>query len=212
MAFISALFYGPGLLKSSMGSRAVYNDLSSMQHFRQLRPFMPEVARVALATWNRHLDFLTPQHIITALVDDDWSNGQRKEMARVLLELLPHRVRHLPPTRVQYPGPLFCTNEMFWPADDSLPLLAQFVTGDSFLILNIMECTDAELQEWLEAPVTEWSDDSNSPHYKTAFHTLKLFAQKVHYTNDAAERFVIVIVIFFSFFFSSSPPITVIQE
>ena len=188
MAFISALFYGPDLLKSSLGARAVYNDLSSMLRYRQLRNRMPQVAEEALSTWDRHLDSLTGPHVITALVDDDWSDGQRQGVARALLQLLPHRVLQLPPSRVQYPGPGFCRNPAFWPVDDSLPVLFQFVTGESFLIFNILEVTDEELREWLEAPVREWSDSINSPHYKRAYHTLKLFAQKTDYTNDAAER------------------------
>ena len=149
---------------------------------------MPEVAAEALKTWNRHLDFITPQHIITALVCDDFSDDQRAGLARALLELLPARVVQLPPIRVAYPGHNFSTNDVFWPADNALPDLHQFVTGDSFLIPNIMELTSADLQAWLEAPVAEWSDDRDSPHFKFAFWVVKEFAAKVQFTNDAAER------------------------
>ena len=63
MAFISAIFYGPGFLKSPLGADASFNDLQSIIHFRKLKTFMPEVANEALATWERHLDYLTPQLI-----------------------------------------------------------------------------------------------------------------------------------------------------
>ena len=60
MALISALFYGPGFLKSPFGADAPYNDLESIINYRRLRAYMPAVADEALATWERHLDYLTP--------------------------------------------------------------------------------------------------------------------------------------------------------
>ena len=188
MAFLTALFYGPDLLKSGCGTRAVFNDLTSIHLYRQLEPYKPEVAREALATWERHLDIITAPLVITAMVDTDWSDDQRERMAKTLLELLPQRVWQLPPTRVQYPGPTFCRNQTFWPVDGSLPDLALFVTQHSFLIFNIMEMTDAELQEWWQAPASQWSDDPGSPVYKSGFHKLKEFITKVQWTNDEAER------------------------
>ena len=188
MAFISAVLYGPGFLKSRLGGNATFNDLTSMLHFRQLHRFMPVIATEALKTWNRHLDFITPQHITTALTCELFTDVQREGLARALLDLLPVRVLNLPPTRVSYPGPNFATSDVFWPADLSLPELRQFVTVDSFLIPNILHITDEELTEWLEAPVVQWDDVPASPFYKSAFHQMKLFAKKTQYTNDAAER------------------------
>jgi hypothetical protein len=109
-------------------------------------------------------------------------------MANTLLQLLPQRVLQLPPTRVQYPGPAFCHNLAFWPADGSLPDPAQFITQNSFLIFNIMEMTDADLREWWEAPASQWSDDPASPVYKAGFHQLREFTAKIQWTNDEAER------------------------
>ena len=197
MAFISALFYGPGFLKSSVGSRASFNDLTSMKHFQQLRVYMRPAAEEALRTWNRHLDFLTPQHIVASLVNDDFSDAEREGLARALLDLLPARNPHLPPTRVTYPGPDFSTNPAFWPADGSLPSLRQFVTLDSFLIFNIMDFEDDELQSWWESPIAEWNDDEGSQH---PYNKLKLFVKMLHYTNDAAERLVFMFLFLKSLF------------
>ena len=68
MAFISTLFYGPGFLKSHIGQEAAFNDLTSILQLRQLRQFMPEVAGVLLSTWDRHLDYLSPQLIVLGLL------------------------------------------------------------------------------------------------------------------------------------------------
>ena len=190
MAFISAVLYGPGFLKSPLGLSAAFNDLSSIKSFRLLRPYMPEAAAEGLATWERHLDYLTPPHIVTALCDDNWSEEQRKGLARALLELLPQRQLILPPGRVSYPGPHFCTNDVFWPADGSLPVLAQFATLHSFLIPNILEIPTESLQDWFQSPVLQWSDNPRSPFYKEAFHQIKMWAQKAEYTNDCCERYI----------------------
>ena len=134
MAFISAVFYGPSFLQSNQGSRAVGLDLSSIHHFRQLRSYMPGVAEAVLNLWNRHLDYLTPEHVVTALVDDEWNDTPREEMARALLRLIPNRVNPLPPRPVIYPGPGFATNDNFWP-QDGLPDIAQFIqVFDSFIL------------------------------------------------------------------------------
>ena len=188
MSIISGIFYGPDLLKSSVGSKAAYNHLTSMLHYRQLQAYMPEVAAEALATWNRHLDYITPQHIILALVCDDFSVEQRERLARALLLHLPARVMQLPPTRVVYPGPNFPTNNLFWPEGNGLPDISQFATLDSFLIPNIMEMPSTELQEWLESPVEEWSQDPSSPHLKASYRAMLAFADRTQFTNDAAER------------------------
>ena len=56
MSLISALFYGPGYLKIPLLARASFNNLTSIQHFRQLYRLMSEgnclkdAARVALNT------------------------------------------------------------------------------------------------------------------------------------------------------------------
>ena len=188
MAFISGVIYGPSFLKCYLGLQAAYNDLSSMQHFRHLRPFMPVAAAEGLATWERHLDYITPPHIITALCDDNWDDKQRLGLAEALLKLLPEREHNLPPARVAYPGPHFCTEDVFWPEDGSLPVLSQFATLQSFLIPNIVELSDEALQAWLEAPIQEWSDNPRSPFYKEAFHQIQVFAKRCQYTNDCCER------------------------
>lgn len=194
MAFICALFYGPGFLKCSMGSSAAFNDLTSMMNYRNLRNYMKPAADEALATWNRHLDFLTPQHIVASLLCDDFSDEQREGLASALLDLLPLRNHNLPPTRVTYPGPNFAINDAFWPTNDNLPRLSQFATLDSFLIFNILEISDIHLQEWWETPVDQWIDDENSPNYKSGFHQLKVFVSFHQYTNDAAERYFSILV------------------
>ena len=155
MSLVCAVFYGPLFLKSPLLARASYNDLSSISHYRQLRPLFPEVARVALETWGRHLDYLTPQHIVWSLVNEDFSDSQREGLAQALLALLPQRVNPLPPGPVLPPGGRgghFCLDDRIWPVDGTLPALAQFAGEESFLAFNILELTDDDLQEWLTSP------------------------------------------------------------
>ena len=188
MAFICAVFYGPGFLKSAVGIDAAYNDLTSILHYRQLRPFMPRVAAEALATFNRHLDYITPQNIVLALVCDKFSVEQRERLARALLSLLPNRVRALPPSRVSYPGPNFTLSDTFWPEDNTLPDISQFVTGESFLIFNILKTTDEDLTQFLSSSVDTWDADPDSPNFCSGFAQLRGFGLNTHFVNDPAER------------------------
>ena len=52
---------------------------------------------------------------------------------------------------------------------------------ESFLIFNILETSDENLQDWLSSPLVDWDD-------KIAFKELREFATKTQYTNDGAER------------------------
>ena len=201
MAFISAIFYGPGFLKSPLGADASFNDLQSIIHFRKLKTFMPEVANEALATWERHLDYLTPQLIILGLVSDRMPVNQKNSMARELLSLLDNRPEELPPTRVAYPGPNFTRSNAFFSVDDAMPDLGGFITVESFLIFNILETTNDELRRWLSSTADTWSSDPNSPHFYNGFAQLQIFAHNCHWTNDAAERSVLN---FFNFPFLST--------
>ena len=70
MAFLSALLIGPSYLKARSLEKASYNDLMSIKHFRDLKAYLPEVSSAALKLWDRHLDYLTPQHIIWSLVNE----------------------------------------------------------------------------------------------------------------------------------------------
>ena len=187
MAVICGLLYGPGFLKSPLLARASFNDLSSISHFRQLEQFYPEASRAALDLWERHLDYLTPQHIPWSLVNDDFTEEERQSLANALLRLLPHRVRHMPPARVSYPGPIFSRNPHFWSQDGSLPSLELLAGPESFLIFNIAEVSDQDLREWLEAPVDQWSSDRQSPNYKFAYDVTEVMATKFHADNDNAE-------------------------
>ena len=187
MALIASVLFGPGYLKSPLLAKASYNDLMSIHHYRQLGAFFPDVSRAALKLWERHLDYVTPQHIPWSLVNDDFSDEVRETLAKALLELLPHRVTELPPTRVQYPGPAFCTSDRFWPPTGGLPSLGPLASLDSFLPFNILELTDDQLREWWEAPVARWSDKPENPNYKFAFKVTKLMASKLEVTNDNVE-------------------------
>ena len=156
MSLISALFYGPGYLKSPLLARASFNDITSIMHFRQLYSLMPEgnclkdAAGVALNTWERHLDYLTGPHITWSLLNDDFTEEERQVLADALLARLDERVMNLPPSRVQYPGPAYCHDDRNWPADGSRPALDQFVTPESYLIFNVLEITDQEVRDFLQ--------------------------------------------------------------
>ena len=180
MALLSALLIGPSYLKAPLLARASYNDLTFISHLRQLRPFLPDVSAAGLRLWERHLDYLTPQHIPWSLVNDDFSNESRKRLATKLLSLLDQRVDPLLPTRVSYPGPSFCTGDQFWPRLGDLPALEDLATLDSFLAFNILELSNEELREWWEAPVEQWTGMG-------AFVQTKVMATKIDVTNDNVE-------------------------
>ena len=111
---------------------------------------LKEAARVALNTWQHHLDFLTAPHITWSLTNDDFSTEERQTLADSLLARLDERVLDLPPSRVQYPGPNYPWNEIFWPVDGSLPPLDQFVTVESFLVFNQLQVSNQDLRDLLQ--------------------------------------------------------------
>ena len=188
LSFISAVFYAPGFLRSPLGSDAAFNDLTSIIHFRQLRPFMPALAREALQTWERHLDYITPQLVILALVCEKFSFEQKNRLARELLSLLPSRVRVLPPTPVSPPGPNFTLGDTFLPVDNTMPDLSRLATGNSFLLFNICDIPDEDLKDWLSSPAERWSSDPNSPDFCHGFAMFKSSTDNWPFVNDAAER------------------------
>ena len=153
---ICSLFCGPDFLKSPLLSRASFNDLTSIKRYRQLYKLMPEgsclkeAARVALNTWQRHLDFLTAPHIPWSLTNDDFTVEERQTLADSLLARMDERVLDLPPSRVQYPGPNLPWDKRFWPLDDSLPPLDQFVTRESYLVFNQLDFSNQELRDFLQ--------------------------------------------------------------
>ena len=147
MSLISALFYGPDYLKSLLLACASFNDLTSIQNFRQLYRLMPEgnclkdTAMVAPNTWERHLDYITGSRITWSLLNDDFSEEERQVLADALLARLDERVIDLPDP-VSWPRLL---PERFWPADGSCTALEQFVTLESFLAFNVLQLTDQEV-------------------------------------------------------------------
>ena len=62
-----------------------------------------------------------------------------------------------------------------------LGLNSLIIQVESFLIFNILETSDENLQDWLSSPLVDWDD-------KMAFKELREFATKTQYTNDGAER------------------------
>ena len=152
---------------------------------------MPAVANEALATWERHLDYLTPQLIILGLVCDRMPVDQKNSMARELLSLLDNRPEEFQPSPVAPPGPNFTRSNAFLSADDAMPDLGRFITVESFLIFNILGTSSDVLRTWLSAPADTWSFDPNSPNFYDGFAHLHLFALNCHWTNDAAERSVL---------------------
>ena len=107
-----------------------------------------------------------------------------------LLELLPRRVNPLPASRVMVPGPNFCKGNIFWPQDGSLPDISQFASEESFLLFNVMDIDTDWLEEMLETPVENWSADPDFPKFSRPFGVFSCFTAKMHYDNDAAERWV----------------------
>ena len=105
------------------------------------------------ATWDRHLDYLTPQLIVLALLSRKFSLGDKNHLRLKILELLPRRVNPLPPSIISTPGPNFCKGNTFWPQDGSLPDISQFASEESFLLFNVMNIDDDWLEEMLETPV-----------------------------------------------------------
>ena len=76
------------------------------------RPFFPDVSAAALRLWERHHDYLTPQHSLWSLVNSEFSDDVRLKLGNSLLKLLPQRILELMPPRVRYPGAAF-TGDQF---------------------------------------------------------------------------------------------------
>ena len=73
-----------------------------------------------------------------------------------------------------------------------MPDLSRLVTGNSFLIFNILDITDEDLTDWLSSPADRWSSDQHSLDFCAGFAMLKCFAENTPFVNDAAERFFFV--------------------
>ena len=94
--------------------RAPLNLLSQIHEMRSVRHETPVVI-TALATLERHLNFLSPELVIFALFDLSVPAEERQEMASKLLAYIN---QWEPGERLIYatslPGPNFCLGDAFW--------------------------------------------------------------------------------------------------
>ena len=88
MAEFSAIFYGPWFLKSPLTASAPYNDLKAIKDMRDYREVRKTEADACLASWDRHLDFLSPALVIFSLASKEVPAVEKKEIAEALLATL----------------------------------------------------------------------------------------------------------------------------
>ena len=185
MGIFCSLFYAPWFLRSPLASAAPYFDLKAIEEMRSARAFMTDEAEVALASMERHLDFLSPPLVVMALADKFTPSSEKEALADALLGYLTeHDIDEdflpLPSGKIAVPGPKFCTLDKFWPGD-SAPSLASFVGKESLLIFHYLGLLDLQGLAWLAAPLVTW------PEY-AEFKKFESFVTNLSVVNDSAER------------------------
>ena len=184
MAEFSAIFYGPWFLRSPLTASAPYNDLLAIKDMRDYREVRQIEAEACLASWNRHLDYLSPALVIFSLASKDVPSKEKTKIADALLSVLVEEdVEDFPDGdgNVIVPGPEFAQGNKFWPSDGSLPSLASFVGKESWLMFHYLGMVNMEDMMWLGEKVEDWEDFST-------FQMFKKFVNELETVNDPAER------------------------
>ena len=192
MAIFCALFYGPDFLRCYVSSRASYNTLCSIRNLRLFRQFFPVSAEASLHCWNRHLNYLSPQLITFALMDEEIGNDERERLAQAILAVSDQRELEMPPSPVTVPSPNFALSDRFWPADGSIPHLDMFVTADSFLVFNILNHTTEQLWAWMERPIVEWPRNQQAAELHWFVGLLKTKIKKFHREDLLQESLTVI--------------------
>lgn len=137
MAPYVALHYLPAMCQSKYSAASPYNLLINIFHLRQVREESPVVAGIALAKWEQHLNWLSPELVVFAIFHPDMAAVDREAMAR---KLFTFRDGWQPGQRpiypVQVPGPNFTNGEAWWPGGQR-PALSNFITERSYLLWEV---------------------------------------------------------------------------
>lgn len=115
MAEYSALHYLPTMLAAKYSAAAPRQLLTSIARLRSIRREVPLVSKTALATIERHLNFLSPELVVFSMFDEQVPDVERRKMA---LKLASYLEEWRPEERLicerTVPGPNFCTSKLFW--------------------------------------------------------------------------------------------------
>ena len=184
MAEFCGLFYGPWFLKSPLTASAPYNDLRSTKQMRDYREVRKVEADACLASWDRHLDYLSPALVIFSLASKEVPVKEKEEIAAALLATLTTEDVDSFPSgdgHIIVPDPQFAQGNKFWAADHSLPSLAQFVGRESWLLFHYLGMMNLDDMLWLGEKVEDWESFSS-------FQLFQKFVRDLDTVNDPAER------------------------
>ena len=137
MAYFVSLHYLPAMCQSKYSAASPHNLITNIFNLRLVREESPVVASVALAKWEQHLNWLSPELVVFAIFQPDMAAGEREAMARKLYSC---REGWQPGQRpiypIQVPGPNFTSGETWWPGGQR-PSLSSFITERSYLLWEV---------------------------------------------------------------------------
>lgn len=187
MGEFCCLFYAPWFLRCPIAAASPYSDLKAIEEMRVFRESIEEEANACLASWERHLDFLSPALVVFSLTDKSTPTAEKEAMANAMLAFLAeHDIDDkFPPIksgRIVVPGPDFCCDKdgKFWP-DNTTPSLASFIGMESFLVFHYLDLLDFDGLAWLSSPVDTWTESAE-------YIKLEAFISSLSVVNDSAER------------------------
>ena len=137
MAVYVALHYLPAMCQAKYSAASPHNLITNIYNLRLVREESPVAAAVALAKWEQHLNWLSPELVVFAIFHPGMAAGEREEMARKLYSFRDGwQPGQRPIYPIQVPGPNFTNGQAWWP-DGQRPSLSSFITERSYLLWEV---------------------------------------------------------------------------
>ena len=137
MAVYVALHYLPAMCQAKYSAASPHNLITNIYNLRLVREESPVAAAVALAKWEQHLNWLSPELVAVAIFHPGMAAGEREAMAKKLYSFRDGwQPGQRPIYPIQVPGPNFTNGEAWWP-DGRRPSLSSFITERSYLLWEV---------------------------------------------------------------------------
>ena len=179
MANFSALYYIQFMVDAKYPAKAPSQTIEAISALRKLKTVDPDIAECALKVRYRHLEPLSQENILFSLADEEVEDEEKEAMGRKIL-----RVQNAWSPGKMVLSPLAIpdlSSERFW-REGMVPTLANFVGPRSFLLLDHLHWTKADL-EFFSLPYTEWKENEKYQELLAVILQLKV-------VNDNAERMI----------------------